>query len=214
MNWHTHGMTGPAGLAFGAWGLLELWILLRNRRGATRLSYRSPRCGSNDESGGKRTLMKNAKTLLVAPLGVFASLAWTQASQAAVTVDDNPGWAKPVGLPVYQWNDPAVKTRGVMLVVHGFPVHGKTFDVFATEMAKQGIIVVAPDLRGLGRSWQSGAWSQLSYGTADDDQGSTRAFLYEHGRYTWIPQPGATYIRALDIDNRGRIVGDFGTKPT
>ena len=50
-------------------------------------------------------------------------------------------------------------------------------------------------------------------GAAYDAQGSTRAFRYERGRFTWIEKPHATYIRAIDIDNRGRVVGDYGTKP-
>ena len=50
-------------------------------------------------------------------------------------------------------------------------------------------------------------------GAVFDAQGSSRGFRYERGHFTWIDQPGATYTRALDIDNHGHVVGDYGTKP-
>jgi uncharacterized membrane protein len=51
-------------------------------------------------------------------------------------------------------------------------------------------------------------------GVAYDPHGGSRGFRYEQGRFTMLDGArGATYTRALDIDNRGRIVGDYGTLP-
>jgi uncharacterized membrane protein len=46
-----------------------------------------------------------------------------------------------------------------------------------------------------------------------DSQGGSHGFLLERGRFKLIGGPDATYTRALDINNRGQIVGDYGTKP-
>jgi hypothetical protein len=50
-------------------------------------------------------------------------------------------------------------------------------------------------------------------GLAYNAQGGSRGFLLERGRFTMIEGPNATYSRAIDINNRGQIVGDYGTKP-
>ena len=51
-------------------------------------------------------------------------------------------------------------------------------------------------------------------GVAYDAKGGSRGFLLDRGRFTLLDGTrGATYTRALDIDNRGRIVGDYGTRP-
>jgi uncharacterized membrane protein len=50
-------------------------------------------------------------------------------------------------------------------------------------------------------------------GVGYDAQGGSRGFLYERGHFTQIDGPNAIYTRVLDINNRGRMVGDYGTKP-
>jgi uncharacterized membrane protein len=50
-------------------------------------------------------------------------------------------------------------------------------------------------------------------GLAYDAQGGSRGFLIERGRFRPIDGPNATYTRAIDVNNRGQIVGDYGTKP-
>jgi alpha-beta hydrolase superfamily lysophospholipase len=52
---------------------------------------------------------------------------------------------------VYRWADPEVKPRAVAVIVHGLTMHGLVYDAFARHLAKLGIIVYAPDLRGYGR---------------------------------------------------------------
>ena len=45
-----------------------------------------------------------------------------------------------------------------------------------------------------------------------DAQGGSRGYLYERGRFRMIAAT-PTYTRAIDINNRGQIVGDYGTRP-
>ena len=52
-------------------------------------------------------------------------------------------------------------------------------------------------------------------GGASDARGGSRGFLLERGVYRMFDgSRDATYTRALDISNRGRIVGDYGTRPS
>jgi uncharacterized membrane protein len=50
-------------------------------------------------------------------------------------------------------------------------------------------------------------------GLVYDAQGGSRGFLFKRGRFTMIDGPAAVYTRAIDINNRGQIVGDYGTRP-
>jgi uncharacterized membrane protein len=50
-------------------------------------------------------------------------------------------------------------------------------------------------------------------GLGYDARGGSRGFLLERGRFKLLDGRRATYTRALDINNRGQIVGDYGTKP-
>jgi hypothetical protein len=49
-------------------------------------------------------------------------------------------------------------------------------------------------------------------GLAYAADGGSRGFLFEDGAFTPIDAPDAVYTRPLDINNSGRIVGDYGTK--
>jgi probable HAF family extracellular repeat protein len=52
-------------------------------------------------------------------------------------------------------------------------------------------------------------------GLAYDARGGSRAFLYERGQFRLFDGTSdAVYTRALDLNNRGQIVGDYGTRPT
>jgi uncharacterized membrane protein len=51
-------------------------------------------------------------------------------------------------------------------------------------------------------------------GLAYDARGGSRAFLLERGRFSLFDgTDNASYTRALDVNNRGQIVGDYGTRP-
>ncbi|MBI5176204.1 MAG: alpha/beta fold hydrolase [Candidatus Melainabacteria bacterium] len=78
-------------------------------------------------------------------------------AQARPERDDNPrehamGFLPDV--PMSVWQDPDVEQRGIVVAVHGLVMHGRVYDTMARELAKDGLTVVAPDLRGYGR-WQA-----------------------------------------------------------
>ncbi|HND67091.1 MAG TPA: alpha/beta fold hydrolase [Candidatus Obscuribacter sp.] len=77
-------------------------------------------------------------------------------AQARPERDDNPrehamGFLPDV--PMSVWQDPELEQRGIVVAVHGLVMHGRVYDTMARELAKDGLTVVAPDLRGYGR-WQ------------------------------------------------------------
>jgi hypothetical protein len=49
-------------------------------------------------------------------------------------------------------------------------------------------------------------------GVAYDSQGGSRAARLERGVPTQFGGPRAVYTRALDINDRGEVVGDYGTR--
>lgn len=78
----------------------------------------------------------------------------------AQTKTDNrltPGWqvnklATDAGVPYLRWFDPQVKTKAMLLCVHGLGLHKGTFDAFGKKMAAEGVPTYAIDVRGFG-SW-------------------------------------------------------------
>lgn len=76
-------------------------------------------------------------------------------------------------LPIYEWSNDALKTRGVIVALHGATRHGIAFDTMARRLASQGFHVVALDLRGHG-AWYHGRFAnrggrRIDYGKAADD---------------------------------------------
>jgi alpha-beta hydrolase superfamily lysophospholipase len=57
------------------------------------------------------------------------------------------------------WQDLSVKPRAAVLAIHGLVLHGGVYDTMASNLARQGIVVVAPDLRGYGH-WVSSKGQQ------------------------------------------------------
>lgn len=78
-------------------------------------------------------------------------------------------------LPVYCWQDSELPCKAVVLCLHGFPMHGLTFDRLATELAGRGFAVYAPDMRALGANSHC---DRLAYTTdTDSDIASIAATL-------------------------------------
>lgn len=76
---------------------------------------------------------------------------------------------------VYKWSNATLKPKAVVVAIHGLIMHGLIFDALATHLAEQGIVVLAPDLRGHGR-WCQGngkkgnqAPALVAYGQSQED---------------------------------------------
>jgi acylglycerol lipase len=89
------------------------------------------------------------------------------AAPAAVTREDNT-LARTVNLPVYVWQEHAIKPRGMVLAIHGMAMHGTAYDTWARRLAAEGFLVVAPDLRGYG-SWLKTRDRAVAYSASEVD---------------------------------------------
>ena len=52
---------------------------------------------------------------------------------------------------LYEWYNPDIKPKAIVVAVHGLTMHGAVYDSLARHLAEKGIIVLAPDLPGYGR---------------------------------------------------------------
>ncbi|MBX3077578.1 alpha/beta fold hydrolase [Candidatus Obscuribacterales bacterium] len=99
--------------------------------------------------------MATRKTLSTV-LSIFAAATFAvshQSASAEPVRDDNASLGKELRLPIYYWNDSAVKTKGVILAIHGVTLHARRFDSVAMKLAADGYPVYALDLRGFG-AWR------------------------------------------------------------
>ncbi|MBX9685743.1 MAG: lysophospholipase [Candidatus Obscuribacterales bacterium] len=55
-----------------------------------------------------------------------------------------------LNMPIYHWA-PAGAPKGVILALHGLVMHGYSFDELGKNLADQGFLVYAADMRGYGR---------------------------------------------------------------
>jgi probable HAF family extracellular repeat protein len=85
--------------------------------------------------------------------------------------------------------------------------------------SRRGRVTTLPDVPGadpMVGGTQPGAINDSGQivGLAYDAQGGSRGFLMDDGDLTLIDaSPDAVFTRPLDLDRRGRIVGDYGTPP-
>jgi len=72
--------------------------------------------------------------------------------------------------PVYIWEDTSKKPRAVAIAIHGLVMHGGVYNALANKLAAEGLVVIAPDLRGFGR-WQNcnNQEAKLDYGKSYND---------------------------------------------
>src|SRR6185369_3848802 len=71
--------------------------------------------------------------------------------QTAVAVSDTGAV-----IPIHSWQNPSLPVRAIVVAVHGVTLHGGTYDKVARELAKQGTVTIAQDMRGFGRCRSDG----------------------------------------------------------
>lgn len=98
-----------------------------------------------------------------------ASLSPTTARAAVITYTEKMPAATRLPLPLYRWENTSVKPKAAMLLLHGFPMHGRTFDKFAREMVDLGFVVYSVDMRGLGDNYFQSLSPRLEYLTHTDN---------------------------------------------
>jgi alpha-beta hydrolase superfamily lysophospholipase len=59
-------------------------------------------------------------------------------------------------IPVERWSDSSLRTKAIVVTVHGAARHASTFQPLAEQLAAKGFLVISPDLRGHGQ-WYFGA---------------------------------------------------------
>ncbi len=99
---------------------------------------------------------------------VMMSAAAPSAPATDIVLDAKPPLSRDLVTPVYCWSKPGTKPRAVVVLLHGFPQHGKLYDALARELVEQGMVVYAPDMRGLGRSYFDGIAPRLDYVNSGD----------------------------------------------
>ena len=73
-----------------------------------------------------------------------------------------------VTLSVQRWQALAQPPKATLVLVHGLKDHGDHYAVLSARLARQGIQVVAADLRGHGRSTGERAWTEQFSDYVDD----------------------------------------------
>lgn len=70
---------------------------------------------------------------------------------AAPTCNVDNEAADKLNLPIYEWVDPSVPTKGTVVAIHGLTFYAAAYDDFAKHLAEKGYRVYAADMRGFGR---------------------------------------------------------------
>ncbi len=86
---------------------------------------------------------------------ITCSQTWAAGSDNQIVREDNGQIATALNLPIYTWQQVGQAPRAVIVTIHGTTLHGAVFDTLASNLAKEGYLVVSPDLRGFGR-WYLG----------------------------------------------------------
>jgi alpha-beta hydrolase superfamily lysophospholipase len=61
-----------------------------------------------------------------------------------------PVLAERLSMPIREWQSKTGQTRAYLLAIHGLSLHGQVYNRMGEELSRNGITVVAPDLRGYG----------------------------------------------------------------
>lgn len=121
----------------------------------------------------------NPVVLAAAMSALFAA----SPAQSTTIRNDNSAVGRATNLPVCEWKDPDVATKGVIFAIHGATLYGGRYETIARQFAEQGFPVYALDLRGFGR-WQTepktfGGDSQIHYTASEHDIVSVLTALHQ-----------------------------------
>ena len=115
-----------------------------------------------------RTLLLRCILLILALLPLMPPVALAETVR-----NDESAVSCELDLPLYEWSDPMIKPKAMVVAIHGMAMHGGSFDALGKSLAAQGFFVVAPDLRGYGRCYRvSNRYPEkanLSYQKSFDD---------------------------------------------
>jgi alpha-beta hydrolase superfamily lysophospholipase len=146
-----------------------------------------------------------------------------QPARASVTEVDSRMQLGSSEVPVRQWFDNNVRTKAVVVAVHGAARHSGTFQTLGEDLAKQGYLVLSPDLRGHGQWFFEAA--KKSEKVADYDASTNDLVnLIEHAHKDHPQLPifcigeSAGAAVAIRAGSRapslsGLIISSIGTKP-
>jgi lipase len=94
-----------------------------------------------------------------APTPVFCYPAFCSRGEG-VTEDETAAYCRAVRLHVHEWGDPSAQA---LVCLHGVTAHGERFKQLAEERWASRFHVLAPDLRGHGRSTWEPPWTFAQY---------------------------------------------------
>jgi len=110
----------------------------------------------------------------------LSSGACFQSARADVLLNESSPAGDTLPIDVCEWGDDSGNPTAVVLCIHGFSCYGRAFDSLAYNLASEGMVVYAPDLRGFGKAYYSGRYPRVSYDTyADDDIAALARILRE-----------------------------------
>lgn len=138
--------------------------------------------------GGQMAFGKSSRAWVIVRFLCLALLALQLcacAARADVLREDNDSIARDLKIPMYRWTNPGAHPRGVVVTLHGFAMHGGVYDKLARELALQGFIVYAPDLRGYGRWCQKDRNPPVDYRASERDVVCLAQAL--HKQYPTLP---------------------------
>ncbi|PZM80295.1 MAG: hypothetical protein DKT66_13580 [Candidatus Melainabacteria bacterium] len=106
---------------------------------------------------------------------------------AEVVKDDRSKVSQAAGVPIYEWKDDSVnQLKGIVVAVHGFAQDAGAMTSIGQTFAKQGYLVVAPDLRGHGRWEETDASMEENLQSSCDDLAKILSLLHKKYKKTSI----------------------------
>lgn len=102
--------------------------------------------------------------------------------------------SKAVHLPIYEWYTKKLPPDGMVLAIHGLTLHGKRYEIVARALAAENPIgcyyVVAPDMRGFGRTRTDPTFSQGQDSTRKIDYAKSVEDMACIAKYMRAKYPG------------------------